>query len=168
MSKSKRTDVITGDNAAISTPRSQADRLYRAAAECVRQRTRYAQLVDGGADEEEQHGALRIACICDEVLMQGMKSYESIAAAVTSHRDEEWWHKANSLWHAAREYDRRHRNCDESSRRFAAHSPKELAELTVEYDLEASALLALQHAVAAYKRVVPDAEIDAGHAARVA
>ena len=168
MPKSKRTDVITGDNAAITTPRSQADRLYRAAAECVRQRKRYAQLVDLAADEEEQQGALRIACICDEVLAQGMRSYESIAAAVTAHREEDWWHKANALWHAAREYDRRHRNCDQNSRRFAAHSPKELAELAMEFDLEASALLALQHAVTAYKRAVPDAEIDAGHAARVA
>ena len=168
MTKTKRPAAITGDNAAISTPRSQADRLYRAASECVRQRKRYAKLVDAHADEEEQQGALRIACICDEVLLQSMKSYETIAAAVTAHRDEEWWHKANLLWHAGREYDRRHRNCDANSRKFASHSPKELAELTMEYDFEASALLALQHAVLAYKKVVPDAEIGGEQSARVA
>ncbi len=168
MPKTKRPAAITGDNPAISTPKGQADRLYRAAAECVRQRKRYAKLVDAAADEEEQSGAMRIACICDEVLLQGMKSYESIATAVTSHRDEEWWHKANALWHAGREYDRRHRNCDQNSRKFSAHSPKELAELAMEYDLEASALLALQHAVTAYKKVAPDAEIGAEVAIRVA
>lgn len=168
MPKTKRPAAITGDNPAISTPKAQADRLYRAASECVRQRKRYAQLVDAGADEDEQRGALRIACICDEVLLQSMKSYESIAAAVTAHRDEDWWHKANSVWHAGREYDRRHRNCDENSRKFSSHSRKELAELTMEYDLEASALLALQHAMAAYKKVAPDAEIGTEAAARVA
>jgi hypothetical protein len=38
----------------------------------------------------------------------------------------------------------------------------------MEYDLEASALLALQHAITAYRKVVPDAELDVNGAARVA
>lgn len=142
--------------------------MFRAAQECVRQRQRYAGLVERGADEEEQEGALRIACICDEVLASSAASYEKIAANASSHRDEEWWHKANSLWHVAREYHRRHQGCDQDSRRFSNHSPARLAELTMEYDLEASALLALQHALTAYRKVVPDAEFDASGASRVA
>jgi len=174
MSKSSRTArpaAITGDHAAVETPRTQADRMYRAAQECVRQRQRYSSLVEHGAHEEEQAGALRIACICDEVLTSSIGSYESVSASATMHRDEEWWHKANSLWHAAREYGRRHQGCDQHSRKMSTHSPAKLAELAMDYDLEASALLALQHAVCAYRKVVPEAELDgngANGAARVA
>jgi len=168
MPKTKRPAPITGDHAAIPTPRTQADRMYRAAQECVRQRKRYARLVDLGAHEEEQQSALRVACICDEVLVASGKAYETIAATASAHKDEEWWHKANSLWHAAREYHRRHQGCDQDSRTFTDHSPARLAELTMEYDLEASALLALQHAVTAYRKVVPDADLDQGGTARVA
>lgn len=168
MPKSKRAAAITGDNAAIETPRTQADRMFRAALECVRQRQRYARLVDHGAHEDEQQGAVRVACICDEVLVSSARSYETVAASASAHRDEEWWHKANSLWHAVREYNRRHQGCDQDSRRFTNHSPARLGELAMEYDLEASALLALQHAVSAYRKVVPDAELESGGAARVA
>ena len=164
MSKPKRSVAITGDQAVISTPRTQADRMYRAALECVRQRQRYAKLVDSAVQEEEQLGALRIACICDEVLVAGVRAYEEIAGSVATHREEEWWHKANSLWHASREYNRRHEDCDARSRRFTDHSPARLAELTMEYDLEASALLALHQAVTAYRKCVPDAEVDGGNA----
>lgn len=168
MPKSSRSAAITGDHAAIETPRTQADRMFRAAQECVRQRQRYARLVERAAQEEEQQGALRVACICDDVLIASAKSYESSASTASAHREEDWWHKANSLWHAAREYSRRHEGCDQDSRKFSKHSPARLAELTMEYDLEASALLALQHAVQAYRKVVPDAELDANGAARVA
>lgn len=168
MPKSKRPAAITGDNPVIETPRTQADRMFRAAQECARQRQRYARLVDHGAHEDEQQGALRVACVCDEVLVSSARSYEAVAANASSHRDEEWWHKANALWHAVREYNRRHQGCDQGSRRFTDHSPTRLGELAMEYDLEASALLALLHAVSAYRKVVPDAELDLGGAARVA
>lgn len=168
MQKSTRPAAITGDFTAIATPRTQADRLFRAAQECVRQRQRYARLVDRTAEEEEQQGALRIACICDEVLAASAQSYETIASSASAHREEDWWHKANSLWHAAREYSRRHQGCDQDSQQFNTHSPAKLGELAMEYDLEASALLALQHAVIAYRKVVPDAELAINGAARVA
>jgi hypothetical protein len=160
MSKTKRSTAITGDNALIETPRTQADRLYRAVTECVRQRKRYAKLVEAGVTEEEQQGALKIACICDEVLTQSAAAYETIAADAAIHRSEEWWHKANALWQASREYDRRHRDCDQHSKTFATHSRKELVELAMEYDLEASALLALQQAATAFRKTVPDADLE--------
>lgn len=168
MPKSSRSAVITGDHAAVVTPRTQADRMYRAALECVRQRQRYARLVERAAQEEEQQGALRVACICDEVLTSSAESYGETSARATGHRDEEWWHKANTLWHAAREYSRRHHGCDEKSATFSKHSPARLAELAMEYDLEASALLALQHALAAYRKSVPEADLEPNGAARVA
>jgi hypothetical protein len=168
MSKSSRPAAITGDHAIVQTPRTQADRMYRAALESVRQRQRYSRLVESGAQDEEQHGALRIACICDEVLTASVKSYEEVAATVTGHREEEWWHKANTLWHAAREYSRRHDGCDQKSATFSRHSPARLAELAMEYDLEASALLALQHALSAYRKSAPEADLESNGAARVA
>lgn len=168
MPKSSRSAAITGDHAIVATPRTQADRMYRAALECVRQRQRYARLVELGAQDEEQHGALRIACICDEVLTSSVKAYEETSASVTGHRDEEWWHKANALWHAAREYSRRHQGCDQQSTTFSKHTPARLAQLAMEYDLEASALLALQHALSAYRKAAPEADLEGTGAARVA
>lgn len=168
MPKQKRSETPAADVNERATPKNQADRLYRAASECIRQRQRYAQLVEVQAQEEEQQGALRICSICDEVLVQSIKSYEEVAGTTKSDRDEEWWHKANSLWHASREYDRRHRDCDENSRRFGSHSAKQLGELAMQYDLEASALLALQHALMAYRKAAPDAEIHGSGSARVA
>lgn len=167
MPKSSRTATITAENAAVETPRSHADRMYRAAQECIRQRQRYARLVDHGAHDDEQQGALRIACICDEVLAASAKSYETVTGS-TLHREEDWWHKANSLWHASREYSRRHQGCDQTSKKLANHSPQRLRELAVDYEFEASALLALQHAVSAYRKAAPDAELEPNGAARVA
>ena len=73
--------------------------------------------------------------------------------------DEAWWHRANALWHASREYARRHRGCDRAGRDMAGaqHSSDMLASLNIEYELEASALLALKHATEAYRKVRPEA-----------
>jgi hypothetical protein len=163
-----KTNRSNGDNAAVTTPKALADRLYRAAAETVRQRKRYARLVASGVQEDEQQGALTIACICYEVLTQSVAAYEGIAMDGTAHRDEEWWPKANAIWQASREYERRHQECDQNSRKFTAHSRRELVKLAMEYDLEASALLALQQALNAYRKAFPEVELDASISARVA
>jgi hypothetical protein len=47
--------------------RDSANRLYRTALECVRQRERYSRLVEAGAHEFEQQAALRVACLCVDV-----------------------------------------------------------------------------------------------------
>lgn len=140
--------------------RVSADRLYRTASECVRHRERYARLVEAGADEAEQHDALRMACLCDEILLTGVRAYETAAAPEAVKTEDEWWHKANGLWHAAREYQRRHHNCDESSRKLGSRKPGKLKELALEFDLEASALLALRLALAAYRKVCPECELE--------
>ena len=142
------------------TPRGRADRLFRNASECVRQRERYARLVAVGAHDDEQGTALRVACLCDEILLQSVKDYEKAASATPGSKGDEWVHKANALWHASREYERRHHDCDQRSRQFGAnHTPAKFSELTMQYDLEASALLALRLAVASYSSCCPDAEL---------
>ena len=159
MSKKKQTSAGVPDLTSTDTARGRADRLFRAASECIRQRERYARLVESGAHDDEQQAALRMACLCDELLMESINSYEDGAAATPANRGDEWFHRANALWHAARDYERRHHDCDKRSRQFGTHSASKLGELTTQYDLEASALLALRLAVAAYHQSCPDAEL---------
>lgn len=159
MPRTKRT-TITSDNPAIDGPRAPADRLYRAAAECVRQRQRYAALVEAGAQEGEQKAILQVACLCDEVLLDSIEHYEG-SPATGAVKDEEWYRKAIQMWQASRDYERRHRAMDQSIRKMANHSSEEIKQMALEYDLEASALLALQHAIAAYRKTTPEAHIEA-------
>ncbi len=57
-----------------------------------------------------------------------------------------------------RRYARRHSLSDRASGEFRAHNASKLASLGVEYELEASSLLALQHAVEAYRKLRPEAD----------
>jgi hypothetical protein len=94
---------------------------------------------------------------CDEVLGDLVAVYEQTAKVVPTGADAGWWHRANALWLASREYLRRTGGCETSSKDLKAHSPGRLNALHTEYELEASALLALRHAAEAYKRDRPSA-----------
>ena len=134
----------------------QADALYRAASECHRQHTRYSRLVERGASDDEQRSALEMAYLCDDALGSAMLGYEK--AAEKGGADTDWWHKGNRLWHASREYIRRHSSCDGMAQRLGRQSPNRLAELALAFDLEASALLALRMAADSYRAVRPEAD----------
>ena len=136
---------------------AQADALYRAAADCHRQHTRYSKLVDQGASEDEQKSALELAYMSDDALGSAILSYERSAKGA-GNSEEAWWHKSNMLWHASREYIRRHASCDGMSQRLGRQSPNRLAELALAFDLEASALLALRMAADSYRAVRPEVE----------
>ena len=135
----------------------QADALYRAASECHRQHTRYSRLVERGASDDEQRSALEMAYLCDDALDTAMLGYEN-SAEKTGRLEDEWWHKGNRLWHASKEYIRRHASCDGMAERLGRQSPNRLAELTLAFDLEASALLALRMAADSYRAVRPEAD----------
>ena len=137
---------------------NKADVLFRSAAECCRQHRRYARLVEMETDEAEQHAALRLVAASDEQLAESAAAYESSCLQMNGERQDEWWHRANNLWHACREYARRHSLSDRASGEFRAHDVGKLTSLEVEYELEASALLALQHAVEAYRKLRPEAD----------
>lgn len=143
-----RTDVLM----------DKADALYRAASECHRQHTRYSKLVETRAPEEEQREALEMAYICDDSLASAMTAYEKAKGHSDGHTGEPWWHKGNMLWHASREYIRRHACCDGLSARLGRQSPTRLAELTLSFDLEASALLSLRMAADSYRTARPEVE----------
>jgi hypothetical protein len=137
--------------------RTRADALYRAAVECCRQHDRAARLSTDGADPELEHKHLDALCaMCDGSLEEIAQSYSEAAADLHPAKDEPWWHKANNLWHAAREYARRHAGCDAVSKKLSArHNSEQLATLQMEYELEASSLLALRHAADAYRKTRP-------------
>lgn len=138
--------------------RERADALFRAACECHRQHTRHARLVERGAADYEQASALEMAYMCDDFLATALTAYEKAKGHSEAHADDAWWHKGNMLWHASREYIRRHSSCDGMSKRLSRQSPNRLAELALSYDLEASALLALRMAADAYRSARPEAE----------
>ncbi|MEO6529175.1 MAG: hypothetical protein ABIP93_21325 [Gemmatimonadaceae bacterium] len=138
--------------------RSRADALYRAAIECCRQHDRSAKLF-GHSDPELEHDHADAMCaMCDGSLAELAVEYEKGAAqAHPTTEDQAWWHKANSLWHASREYARRHAGCDAMAKRVSSkHSSEQLGTMQMEYELEASALLALRHAAEAYRKTRPD------------
>jgi hypothetical protein len=138
----------------------RADALFRAAFECCRQHERYARVVTSQCDDGEESAVSRVVGLCDEQLRAAVKAYESVAVRPERGTEDEWWRRANALWLASREWVRRHEMCDDASKKLSRHTPEKLNELAVEYDLEASALLALRHAIDAYRKVRPEAELN--------
>jgi hypothetical protein len=137
--------------------RARADSLYRAAIECCRQHDRSAKLFGSSDPELEHKHADALCAMCDGSLAELAADYEKAAAQVHPTKDEAWWHKANALWHASREYVRRHAGCDALAKSMSSkHSASELAAMQMEYELEASALLALRHAADAYRKTRPE------------
>lgn len=138
--------------------RTRADALYRAAVECCRQHDRAAKLHSGASEPELEHEHADAMCaMCDGSLSEMSEAYERAAGTVHPDGDEAWWHRANGLWHASREYARRHAGCDALSRKLSSrHSPEQLTSMQMEYELEASSLLALRHAAEAYRKTRPE------------
>lgn len=139
--------------------RARADQLFRVATECCRQHERGAHLTARGVDDVELKGVFELVTLCDRLLCEAAAAYEKASARKhPDGPDGEWWHKANALWMATREYDRRHAGCDHAARRVTSgHDPRKFAELQMDYELEASALLSLRQAVDAYRKLRPDA-----------
>ena len=160
MSKTKPRRNAAPAASAVPQPSicEKADILFRSAAECCRQHRRYGRLVEMETSEAEQRAALRLVVASDEQLAEAVASYESSCVKVNGERQDDWWRTANSLWHACREYARRHSLSDRASGEFRAHDATKLVALEVEYELEASALLALQQAVDAYRKLRPEAD----------
>jgi hypothetical protein len=168
-SSNKPSDTIIlaeGDGAVQLPPlevaRVKADAILRAALECCHQHDRYARLVAQPALEAEHRAADDMCVVVTNALIELAESYRESAKELRPNGspDEEWWHRANALWHASREYGRRQTCCERQSQRAKGGrkpSPDGLADLVLQYDLEASALLALRQAADAYRRTRPQA-----------
>jgi hypothetical protein len=141
----------------LTVARARADALYRAAIECCRQHDRSAKLFGNSEEDLEHKHADALCAMCDGSLAELAEAYEQAAAQLHPPEDEVWWHKANGLWHASREYARRHAGCERLAKGIATkHSSQRLATMQMEYELEASALLALRHAAEAYRKTRPE------------
>lgn len=152
--------VIPGDGTETLSPLQcamvTADAMYRAAMDTWHHHERGSRLVGCDTIELEHRVAREMCALCDEALGDMVAAYELATAGLhPDGADGDAWHKANSLWHASREYLRRHTGCDKLTRRRAAHSPDELRAMMVEFDLEASSVLAVKHAAEAYRRARP-------------
>jgi hypothetical protein len=142
----------------VARLRDAADALFRAASECCHQHDRVSRVHEKSALEEEVQAAQRACHECDGTLRALLTTYEQAASGVQpGGKDEGWWHRANALWLASREYLRRNDGCNDASRELKEHGPDRLGALHTEYELEASALLALRHAAEAYKKDRPSA-----------
>ena len=138
---------------------AKADALFRAGAECCRQHRRYSALVERGAGVKEQRRQVAMVALCDDHLLEAAQSYEKTAGKTEGLRGEDWWRRANALWLAAREYARRHQVAQRSDVHLDQQDANTMAELAMDYDLEASALLLISQALDAYKKIRPEAEL---------
>lgn len=147
----------TKSSSFAETPRGTADRMFRAAMECIRQRERYARLVASGAHDLEQLAVLRVVSVADEILSETMETYEKLAGDLPAGHDE-WRRQANALWHACREYRRRQESRD--AKPVPSGKGGKLQKLAMEYDLEASSLLAMKLALGGFRQICPDCELE--------
>jgi hypothetical protein len=164
MSKTKTAIILADGGGARQLPpleeaRVKADAMLRAALECCHQHDRYARLVERPALEAEHQAADEMCVVVTKALAEMAELYGQAAHKLAGNGkpDDDWWHRANALWHASREFGRRQTCCERVSRRATGRKPDTLGELVLQYDLEASALLALRQAAEAYRKARPEA-----------
>ncbi len=146
------------DTPATPSVESTGDALLRAALEACRQHERVGRLIDKGSADDELRASATLCELADRQLAERTATYEAVAAGGKGRVSDDYWRAANTLWHASREYARRHHACDSISTKLNNHSSDKLGELAMEYELEASSLLALRQAIAAYRKLRPAAE----------
>lgn len=164
MPKSSPSTIVLGASDAeielspVERLRVRADALCRAANEACHQHERMARLARNPALQAEHTLATEMCKLCDRALQEMAAAYEQASAKLHPTGDHEaWWHKANALWHASREYLRHHSGCDHMSRHLPdRRTAEELGALHIEYELEASALLAMRQAMDGYRRARPE------------
>jgi isocitrate/isopropylmalate dehydrogenase len=140
--------------------RAKADGLYRSAVECIRQQDRVAHLGTLDCGQTEKRLARVASRQASEAMQTMLESYEKSSARLKPEgEDELWWKRANNVWMAAREFARRHVSVDALSKDMAGddRQSESFGNLAMDFELEASALLALRQATDAYHAVRPQA-----------
>lgn len=150
-------DTPTGSSV-VSERTDAADALFRSAIEACRQHERVARCSGRGCSDGELKEMAELCELGRLHLAARTTAWEAAAAGGQGKGEEAFWHTANALWHASREYARRHHSCDAMTTKVSRRSTDALGALTLEYELEASALLALRQAVASYRKLRIDAE----------
>jgi hypothetical protein len=164
MPRAKNAIILAAGESAMQLPpledaRVKADAMLRAALECCHQHDRYARLVSRPALEAEHRAADEMCAVVTQALAEVAELYCEAAKELHPNGgpDEQWWHRANALWHASREFGRRQTCYERASRPTGKHTRHALGDLVLQYDLEASALLALRQASDAYRKARPEA-----------
>ncbi len=137
--------------------RDAADALYRAAHESCHQHQRLTKVLGHQLDDLELEGVAEVVDLCDQLLVKATARYEELAKDGKGKESEELWHAANALWMAAREYGRRSGSSDAAVAKLRKHGAEQLNSISVEYELEMSARLALKQALVAYGKLRPEA-----------
>ena len=154
-SPSAATTIIGDEDRELTTAdrlKVHADALYRAACECSHQHERAARLAFEPAIGTEQTLAQQMCGLATSALGEIAVAYERAAARFQPETAEPWWRKANILWFAAREYQLHHQDCDVLTQYGSAQDASQLGDIQIEYELAASALLALRQAAESYRR----------------
>lgn len=159
MPTSKGTSAKGGSSAVkeLASLQCAADNMLRSASECCRQQARIGRVLDLECGEEELEAVIEVSVLCVRILAESCERYSAVGSGSRDGLDEPTWHAANTLWHASREYARRHHSCNVKSAQMSRHSANHLGELAVEYELKASAVLALRYAVEQYQKIRPTA-----------
>lgn len=161
MPNSKATSAKSANALAVKEALSlscAADSLFRLAAECCRQQARIGRVLDQQCNDEELEAVIALSVLAVHQLAEASERYAALTTGGDhADLDDKTWHSANSLWQASREYVRRHNACNVRSAKMSRHSPAQLGELAIDYELKASSVLALRYAVEQYQKLRPDA-----------
>lgn len=140
-----------------SPVRDAADALYRAAEESCHQHHRLTKVLSHQLDDMELEGVAEVVELCDRLLAKATTRYEEASRDGRGKESEDLWKSANALWMAAREYCRRHEQSDAIATRYRKHGAEQFNEISMEYELEMSARLALKQSLQAYAKYRPEA-----------
>jgi hypothetical protein len=152
------TPAIDPNITTVDLLRAKADGLFRIAVECIRQQDRCAHLGSVSCAQSEKRLAQSAARHSIEALATMLESYEKSSSKLkVEGADEAWWRKANAVWMAAREFARRHSGTDAAAKDLETPDAGRFGELALDFELEASALLALRQAAESYRQVRPEA-----------
>lgn len=138
------------------SPVTYADALARTAYETCRQHERLSRLNGLGVLHAELEAAHALVDTCDLALAECVTTYEKHCGKALVSENADVHSKANTLWLSARDYLRRHSIAEKASRQLTQHDAEKLNDLQMEYELMASALLALKQATSAYGTLRPE------------
>ncbi|MEN9508725.1 MAG: hypothetical protein RLZZ621_1288 [Gemmatimonadota bacterium] len=150
--------LLADDAGASPTPLSCCDALARTATETCRQHERLSRLMDLAVSPSELEAAHAMVDTIDLALAETVKDFERYCGNGTGSDIADVRAAANALWLAAREYLRRHSIAEKASRQIAQRDEQTFGDLHFDYELEASALLGLKQAGAAYQKLRPESK----------
>ncbi len=132
-----------------------SDALARTALETCRQHERLSRLMLLEVSFDELRAAHAMVETIDLALEESVAEFEKKSSKSGVTGNSELRAAANTMWLAARQYLRRHSMAERASRQIH-RGDDSLGALHLEYQLEASSLLALRQATSAYQKLRPE------------